>query len=51
MTEASPSIASQKEDEVNIPGTIGRLLPGIEMRVIDEHYNGKLIILRLDLWY
>ncbi|KAH6988998.1 4-coumarate-CoA ligase [Ilyonectria sp. MPI-CAGE-AT-0026] len=39
MTEASPSIASQKEDEVNIPGTIGRLLPGIEMRVIDEHYN------------
>ncbi|KAF7554420.1 hypothetical protein G7Z17_g2927 [Cylindrodendrum hubeiense] len=39
MTEASPSIASQREDEVNIPGTIGRLLPGIEMRVMDESYK------------
>ncbi|KAM5344308.1 hypothetical protein ACJ41O_012845 [Fusarium nematophilum] len=36
MTEASPSIASQREDETNVPGTIGRLLPGIEMRVLDE---------------
>ncbi|KAJ9138149.1 Acetyl-CoA synthetase-like protein [Pleurostoma richardsiae] len=37
MTEASPSIASQREDEARIPGTIGRLLPGIEMRVLDEY--------------
>ncbi|KAH6886157.1 4-coumarate-CoA ligase [Thelonectria olida] len=36
MTEASPSVASQREDEISIPGTIGRLLPGIEMRVVDE---------------
>ncbi|KAK7409176.1 hypothetical protein QQX98_008669 [Neonectria punicea] len=42
MTEASPSIASQREEEVNVPGTIGRLLPGIEMKVIDENYKGRL---------
>ncbi|KPM42922.1 hypothetical protein AK830_g3618 [Neonectria ditissima] len=39
MTEASPSIASQREDEANVPGTIGRLLPGIEMKVIDENFK------------
>ncbi|KAH7367113.1 4-coumarate-CoA ligase [Plectosphaerella cucumerina] len=36
MTEASPSVASQREEETNIRGTIGRLLPGMEMRVVDE---------------
>lgn len=40
MTEASPSVASQTEEETNIPGTIGRLLSGIEMRVIGEDGKG-----------
>ncbi|KAM0273138.1 hypothetical protein ACHAQH_008487 [Verticillium albo-atrum] len=48
MTEASPSVASQREDEVQLKGTIGRLLPGIEMRIIDEDGNdakvGEFII-------
>ncbi|KAL1856378.1 hypothetical protein Daus18300_010750 [Diaporthe australafricana] len=39
MTEASPSVASQREDETHIAGTIGRPLPGMEMRVVDE--DGK----------
>ncbi|KAK7707916.1 hypothetical protein SLS63_013597 [Diaporthe eres] len=39
MTEASPSVASQREDETSIGGTIGRPLPGIEMRIVDE--DGK----------
>lgn len=39
MTEASPSVASQREEETHIVGTIGRPLPGIEMRIVDE--NGK----------
>lgn len=43
MTEASPAIASQREEETIIPNTIGRLLPGIEMRIIDEQGNGKLL--------
>lgn len=41
MTEASPAIASQREDEAIISNTIGRLLPGIGMRIIDEEGNGK----------
>lgn len=41
MTEASPAIASQREEDAVIPNTIGRLLPGIEMRIIDEEGQGK----------
>lgn len=41
MTEASPSVASQREDEVDVPGTIGRLLPGIEMKVVDDEERGE----------
>lgn len=40
MTEASPSIASQREDETHIRGTIGRPLPGMEMRIVDESGKG-----------
>jgi acyl-CoA synthetase (AMP-forming)/AMP-acid ligase II len=40
-TEASPSIISQRESEAHIPGTIGRLLPNIQMRVVDAHGAGK----------
>ncbi|KAH6642754.1 4-coumarate-CoA ligase [Boeremia exigua] len=34
-TEASPSIISQREDETHIRGTVGRLLPNMQMRVVD----------------
>ncbi|CAK7224274.1 hypothetical protein SEUCBS140593_005519 [Sporothrix eucalyptigena] len=44
MTEASPSIASQREDEATIAGTVGRLLPGIELRILDEHGHGEFAI-------
>jgi len=41
MTEASPSVISQREDEAHIAGTVGRLLPGIELRVVREDGSGK----------
>jgi acyl-CoA synthetase (AMP-forming)/AMP-acid ligase II len=41
-TEASPSITSQREDEAHICGTIGRLLPNMQMRVVDAQGAGKL---------
>lgn len=41
MTEASPSVASQREDETQIDGTIGRPLPGMEMRIVDEDGKGR----------
>jgi 4-coumarate--CoA ligase len=40
MTEASPSVISQREDEAHVPGTIGRLLPGMQLRIIDEEGQG-----------
>ena len=40
MTEASPSVISQREDEAHIPGTIGKLLPGIELKIITEDGKG-----------
>lgn len=40
MTEASPSVASQREDETHIDGTIGRPLPGMEVRIVDENGDG-----------
>ncbi|KAL4869902.1 hypothetical protein BDV12DRAFT_184856 [Aspergillus spectabilis] len=36
MTEASPSVISQREDEVGITGTVGKLLPGMSMRIVDS---------------
>ncbi|KAJ5035912.1 hypothetical protein NUH16_003773 [Penicillium rubens] len=36
MTEASPSVISQREDEVEITGTVGRLLPGMSMKIVDS---------------
>lgn len=44
MTEASPSVASQREDETHISGTIGRPLPGIEMRIVDEAGKGRFYV-------
>ena len=41
MTEASPSIASQREDEVHVLGTIGKLLPGMDLRIVSEDGNGE----------
>jgi long-subunit acyl-CoA synthetase (AMP-forming) len=40
MTEASPSIISQREEEAHVRNTIGRLLPGIQMRIVDEIGKG-----------
>ncbi|KAK3115292.1 hypothetical protein LTR53_005515 [Teratosphaeriaceae sp. CCFEE 6253] len=36
MTEASPSVISQRESEAHVPDTIGRLLPGMQMRIVGE---------------
>ncbi|KAL6232493.1 hypothetical protein BDW75DRAFT_247126 [Aspergillus navahoensis] len=51
MTEASPSVISQHEDEVGITGTVGRLLPGMSMKVVDSegrdcgtNKSGELLI-------
>ncbi|KAG9187030.1 hypothetical protein G6011_10138 [Alternaria panax] len=41
-TEASPSIISQRQSEAHIRGTIGRLLPNIQMRVVDAQGAGEL---------
>ena len=43
MTEASPSAISQREDETHVQGTIGRLLPGIDLRILRENGNGASI--------
>lgn len=40
-TEASPSVISQREDEAHIRGTIGRLLPNMQMRIVDSHGTGS----------
>jgi long-subunit acyl-CoA synthetase (AMP-forming) len=42
LTEASPSVISQKEDEVEIAGTVGRLLPGMSMKIIDPEGKGMI---------
>ncbi|CAG7941309.1 unnamed protein product [Penicillium olsonii] len=36
MTEAAPSVISQREDEVGVSGTIGKILPGISIRILDS---------------
>lgn len=45
MTEASPSVISQREDEAHIPHTIGRLLPGMQLRILDEDEKGDYCLL------
>ncbi|OJJ05341.1 hypothetical protein ASPVEDRAFT_86695 [Aspergillus versicolor CBS 583.65] len=51
MTEASPSVISQQDDEVAMTGTVGRLLPGMSMKVIgadgkecESGSSGELLI-------
>lgn len=41
MTEASPSVISQNQSQVHFRNSIGKLLPGIELRVIDDDGQGK----------
>jgi 4-coumarate--CoA ligase len=41
MTEASPSVISQREDEAQVKNTVGRLLPGMELKIVDENGKGK----------
>ncbi|KAJ4988553.1 4-coumarate-CoA ligase [Stagonosporopsis vannaccii] len=36
LTEGSPSVISQRQDQVHIKGTVGKLLPGLVMRVVDH---------------
>ncbi|KAH7061962.1 4-coumarate-CoA ligase [Paraphoma chrysanthemicola] len=35
LTEASPSVISQRYDQVNIKGTLGKLLPGMTLKIVD----------------
>ncbi|GME49421.1 4-coumarate--CoA ligase-like 7 [Neofusicoccum parvum] len=51
MTEAAPSLASQAEEEVGVRHTVGRLLPGVEARVVGEEgeecgvgVSGELVV-------
>ncbi len=39
MTEASPTLASNQAGPVSKPGSVGKPLPGIEMRIVDEQDN------------
>lgn len=47
LTEASPSVISQKEDQVHVRNTVGKILPGITVKIIDESNRGQLIRLRV----
>ncbi|KAH6691203.1 4-coumarate-CoA ligase [Leptodontidium sp. MPI-SDFR-AT-0119] len=39
LTEASPSVISQREDQVHIRNTVGKILPGITLKILDEEQN------------
>ncbi|MBM3128845.1 MAG: long-chain fatty acid--CoA ligase [Chloroflexi bacterium] len=39
MTEASPTLASNQAGPVSKPGSVGKPLPGIAMRIVDENDN------------
>ena len=36
LTEAAPAVATQRQDEVHIPGTVGKLMPNMEAQIIDD---------------
>jgi acyl-CoA synthetase (AMP-forming)/AMP-acid ligase II len=40
LTEASPSVISQTEDQVHICNTVGKILPGISVKILDETLKG-----------
>jgi 4-coumarate--CoA ligase len=44
MTEASPSVVSQKQNHVHVRNSIGKLLPGIELQILDEQDRGEFVI-------
>ncbi|KAL3418177.1 phenylacetyl- ligase [Phlyctema vagabunda] len=39
LTEASPSVITQRPDQVHIRNTVGKLLPGISLKVLDTNLN------------
>ncbi|KEF51434.1 uncharacterized protein A1O9_12583 [Exophiala aquamarina CBS 119918] len=39
MTEASPAVACQREGEVNVQNTVGKLHYGMALRIVDEEGN------------
>lgn len=51
MTEASPSVITQREVDACVRGTIGKLLPGMRMRIVDEAGQGMSLcrLMELDL--
>ena len=40
LTEASPSVISQTEDQVHIRNTVGKILPGMTVKILDENFQG-----------
>ncbi|KAH7419737.1 4-coumarate-CoA ligase [Cadophora sp. MPI-SDFR-AT-0126] len=36
LTEASPSVISQTENQVHVRNTVGKILPGISVKILDE---------------
>lgn len=43
MTEASPSVISQRENEVEVVGSVGKLLPGMSMKIVDHEGKGAFL--------
>jgi len=39
LTEASPSVISQTEDQVHIRNTVGKILPGMTVKILDENFQ------------
>lgn len=40
MTEASPSVVTQTQSQAQVPNTVGKLLPGMQLKVLDENGQG-----------
>lgn len=43
LTEASPSVISQKEDQVHVRNAVGKILPGITVKMLDDNNTGRSI--------
>lgn len=42
MTEASPSVITQTLNQVHVVGSVGKLLPGLRLKVVNQHDHGTV---------